>query len=387
MCTACGEVGMSIGSVLFGDWGHVQVTRGLAELRSGRPVVVSGEGEALLVLPVENLDARRIAAFEAFCAPLPPRAHALGIETTTPVALPLPDGIDAATVTALAADVAVDRVPAALPAGAAAVAVLQLAKLAQILPAVLAADITGTADGVDASVVAVDARAIVRFRDEALAHLTLVSEARVPLRSGTPSRFIVFRDSMGETSIAVIVGDPDFAKPVLVRLHSACLTGDVFGSRRCDCGDQLDLALANIEDAGGGIVLYLPQEGRGVGLASKMRAYELQDEGLDTVDANTTLGFDDDERDYRIAGQMLKMLGVARVTLMTNNPTKLHGLADAGVDIAGRVPIETPMNADNRRYLAAKAVRGGHRLDQVIASLRETPDGAEARIAPVNGAV
>ncbi len=391
---ACGEVGMSVGSVLFGDWGQVQVTRGLAELRSGRPVVVSGEGETLLALPVENLDPRRIAAFAAFCAPKPlrlivaaPRAHALGIETTAPVALPLPEGIDAATVTALAADVAVDRVPASLPAGPAAAAVLQLAKLAQILPAMLAADITGAADGVDASVVAIDAGAIARFRDEALQSLTLVSEARVPLRSGTASRFIVFRDAVGETSVAVIVGEPDLNKPVLVRLHSACLTGDVFGSRRCDCGDQLDLALANLEDVGGGIVLYLPQEGRGVGLASKMRAYELQDEGLDTVDANTTLGFDDDERDYRVAGQMLKMLGVGRVTLMTNNPTKLHGLAEAGVDIAGRVPIETPMNADNRRYLAAKAVRAGHRLDQVIASLRETPDGDAASVAPATDAV
>src|SRR6187397_614500 len=120
---------------------------------------------------------------------------------------------------------------------------------------------------------------------------------------------------------------------VPVRINSACLTGDVFGGRRCDCGEQLRLAVGRLEEAGGGIILYLAQEGRGVGLANKMRTYELQDAGLDTVDANTTLGFDDDERDYRMAARMLQMLGCNRVVLLTNNPAKVDSLAKAGIEI------------------------------------------------------
>jgi GTP cyclohydrolase II len=181
----------------------------------------------------------------------------------------------------------------------------------------------------------------------------------------------------------VIVGTPDLSKPVPVRLHSACLTGDVFGSRRCDCGDQLKLALVRLQEAGGGVILYLAQEGRGLGLANKMRTYQLQDAGLDTVDANTTLGFDDDERDYGVAVRMLQMLGCNRVVLLTNNPAKLDGLSKAGIQIAGRWPIETPINSDNRRYMTAKASRAGHHLRHVTAALAEASDsGEEAPLAP-----
>ena len=158
------------------------------------------------------------------------------------------------------------------------------------------------------------------------ARLIVASEASVPLNSGTPTRFVVFRDAIGGSPVAIIVGKPDFAEAVPVRLHSACLTGDVFGSRRCDCGDQLRLALTRLEGLGGGVILYLAQEGRGLGLANKMRTYQLQDDGLDTFDANTTLGFDDDERDYGVAARMLRMLNCTRIVLLTNNPAKLDGL-------------------------------------------------------------
>jgi GTP cyclohydrolase II len=176
---------------------------------------------------------------------------------------------------------------------------------------------------------------------------------------------------MGGIEVAIIVGKPDLAKAVPVRLHSACLTADVFGSRRCDCGDQLRLAVARLDDLGGGIILYLAQEGRGLGLANKMRTYRLQDDGLDTVDANTTLGFDDDERDYRVAARMLTMLKCTRVILLTNNPAKLDRLSKAGIEIVNRIPIEAPINADNRRYMTAKATRAGHRLDQLVAHLAD----------------
>jgi GTP cyclohydrolase II len=174
---------------------------------------------------------------------------------------------------------------------------------------------------------------------------------------------------MGGSPVAIIVGKPDFTGAVPVRLHSACLTGDVFGSRRCDCGDQLRLAIARLEDLGGGVILYLAQEGRGVGLANKMRTYQLQDDGLDTVDANTTLGFDDDERDYGVAARMLEMLECTRVILLTNNPTKLDRLSKAGIEIVSRMALEAPINADNRRYMTAKVTRAGHRLGHLVTSL------------------
>jgi GTP cyclohydrolase II len=181
----------------------------------------------------------------------------------------------------------------------------------------------------------------------------------------------VFRDALGVDQVAIIIGNPNFGEPIPVRLHSACLTGDVFGSRRCDCGDQLQLALAHLESVGGGIVLYLAQEGRGIGLANKMRAYRLQDAGLDTRDANTVLGFEDDERDYGTAAMMLRSLNCTRIVLLTNNPAKLDGLIKAGIEIAARVPLEAPINSHNRRYLTTKAVRSGHKFVTLKASVSE----------------
>jgi GTP cyclohydrolase II len=230
--------------------------------------------------------------------------------------------------------------------------------------------------------VAVPAEAVAQCRRASAAFLSFAAETTIPV-SGFSARFVVFRDGSGATPIAVILGSPDLAQPVPVRLHSACLTGDVFGSRRCDCGDQLRLALMQLAQHGGGIVLYLEQEGRGLGLANKIRTYQLQDGGLDTVDANSVLGFDDDERDYGMAVRMLQMLGCTRVRLMTNNPSKLDGLSRAGIDVCGRVPLHGPINADNRRYLAAKATRSGHQLDHLLGALAEPARIGAARRMPV----
>jgi GTP cyclohydrolase II len=341
-------------------------------------------------LPVEGLDAQRLAEFITLCAPAAPRlvitarrALALGLEATTPVALQLTAGHDANTILALVADAKIDCSFDVKPAGPAAAAAIQLVKLSHGLPAVLAADVAlEAAIAFESQIITVEATAVSRFGDDAIRSLTIASEASVPLNSGARTRFVVFRDAMGGSSVAIIVGKPDFSNPVLVRLHSACLTGDVFGSRRCDCGDQLKLALARLEDVGGGIILYLAQEGRGLGLANKMRTYQMQEDGLDTVDANTTLGFDDDERNYGIAARMLKMLNCTRVVLLTNNPAKLDGLAKAGIEIAGRMPLEAPINADNRRYLTAKAARAGHRLDHLMASLADSAD-PDRDVAPL----
>jgi GTP cyclohydrolase II len=378
-------------STLFGAKRQISVNRGLSEFYARRPLLVTGADETLLVLPVEGLDAHRLAEFARLCAPADPRlivtarrALALGLKATAPMELQLTAGETVGEILALVADAKVDGSFEAKPAGPVAAAAIQLVKLSRGLPAVLAAPVTAKdAIAKAPQMIAVDAEAIASFRDETIRSLAIASEASVPLNSGTRTRFVVFRDAMGGNPVAIVVGKPDMTRPVPVRLHSACLTGDVFGSRRCDCGDQLKLALARLEDMGGGIILYLAQEGRGVGLANKMRTYQMQDDGLDTVDANTTLGFDDDERDYGMAARMLQMLDCTRIVLLTNNPHKLEGLAKAGIDIASRMPLQAPINAHNRRYLAAKAARAGHRLDYLVASLAD-PSAPEqdAPLAP-----
>jgi GTP cyclohydrolase II len=373
---------VKLSSSLFGAKGEIGVNRGLAEFHARRPVLVTDGHETLLALPVEGLDAQRLAEFRMLCSPAVPwlvittrRALALGLEATTPIALQLTPGCDPARILALVAGtkVAESKIAYALDAkraGAAAAAAIQLVKLSHGLPAVLAANVDAKSTiASESRIIGVDAAAVSRFGEDVIRSLAISSEASIPVNSGTRTRFVIFRDSMGGSSVAIIVGKPNFTKPVPVRLHSACLTGDVFGSRRCDCGDQLKLALARLEDIGGGIILYLAQEGRGLGLANKMRTYQMQEDGLDTVDANTTLGFDDDERDYGIAARMLQMLNCTRVVLLTNNPAKLDGLTSAGIEIAGRMPLEAPINADNRRYMLAKAARSGHRFDRLTALL------------------
>jgi GTP cyclohydrolase II len=364
------EVQTGASSALFGSWRHTSVSRGLGEFHGRRPVLVTAKGEAVLALPVEGLDGRRLAEFMALCGPVVPqlviterRALALGLDASTPIALSLSAGDGARKILALVSDTTNDRLPAARPASPAAAAAIQLVKISQSLPAVLAADVVAHGVACEEGIVRVEADAVARFAEDAISSLIAASEASVPLNSGTPTRFVVFRDAMGGSQVAIIVGKPDFTNAVPVRLHSACLTGDVFGSRRCDCGDQLRLALALLEDLGGGVILYLAQEGRGLGLANKMRTYQLQDNGLDTFDANTTLGFEDDERDYGIAARMLRMLNCTRIVLLTNNPAKLEGLTKAGIEIASRMSLDAPINADNHRYMTAKAERAGHQFD------------------------
>ncbi|MBW0143952.1 GTP cyclohydrolase II [Sphingomicrobium clamense] len=195
---------------------------------------------------------------------------------------------------------------------------------------------------------------------EAMGQVELVTRARLPLDDLPSSQIAVFRDfANGEEHVALIVGAFG-GKPPLARLHSECLTGDVFGSLKCDCGPQLQQALALLGKEGGGILLYLRQEGRGIGLANKIRAYSLQDGGLDTVDANRRLGFADDARDYRVAAGMLKALKVDAVRLLTNNPNKVAGLDEAGIEVVERVAHHLPTNPHNADYIATKKSRSGH---------------------------
>jgi GTP cyclohydrolase II len=196
--------------------------------------------------------------------------------------------------------------------------------------------------------------------DEAVA---LVTHAPVPLEGAEQSEIYAFRPrDGGKEHLAIVIGKPNPDDPVLLRLHSECFTGDLLGSLRCDCGEQLRGAIQEIAANGSGVLLYLAQEGRGIGLVNKLRAYRLQDEGFDTIDANERLGFAADARAYRPAATMLRALGVSRVRLLTNNPAKVEGLAACGIDVVERVPHAFPANGHNDRYLSTKAARAGHLL-------------------------
>ena len=228
-------------------------------------------------------------------------------------------------------------------------AALELARLSGLLPALwLLPHETGVTTSLSLSDLDQPVRA------------TIVARARLPLDDVPASQMVSFRDpASGEDHVALVIGEFG-GEPPLVRLHSECLTGDVFGSLKCDCGPQLKQALRLIGDSGGGVLLYLRQEGRGIGLANKLRAYQLQDRGLDTVDANRRLGFADDERDYRMAAAMLRALGIDRVRLLTNNPNKVAGLEHEGIAVEARVAHHMPTNPHNADYIATKQSRSGH---------------------------
>jgi len=275
-----------------------------------------------------------------------------------PVLIERPDWLEADTALALADPGRdLDRGPLgplhALPltSAVAAAAALSLARSAGLLPALW------TVPGAE---VAAKVSAEDIIRQDSAPEVQIVARAKLPLEDLPPTQIVAFRASDdGQEHVALLIGAPG-GRPPLVRLHSECLTGDVFGSLKCDCGPQLKEALRIIGEAGGGVLLYLRQEGRGIGLANKLRAYALQDRGLDTVDANRRLGFADDERDYSHAAAMLRALGIDAVRLLTNNPKKVEGLEAAGIEVVERVPHHMPANPHNADYLATKRKKSGH---------------------------
>jgi GTP cyclohydrolase II len=194
--------------------------------------------------------------------------------------------------------------------------------------------------------------------------LRFIEQSKLPTRWGE-FNIHAFEDPFkGKEHVAITMGDCNSGEPLLLRIHSECLTGDAFGSLRCDCGEQLDQALKMISERKRGAILYLRQEGRGIGLVNKIRAYNLQDQGADTVEANEQLGFGADMRDYSICGPMLKQIGVKSVILMTNNPRKIKALENMGIEITDRAPIETERNPHNSRYLSTKSGKLGHYLPE-----------------------
>ena len=352
---------------LFGDAGHASVDRAIAEFRSGRPVVISGGKTRVLALCVEAIDADTATDLHAFSQGqgrllLPAaRLRRLGAERRTTggsIAFPVVDALRIGTL-CLGLEARLDA-PVA-PLSDIDTAALELASLSLTLPGVFLAPVTGK---MPAGVVSVSAGDVHEFRRNAATNLALISRAPVPLEQSARTEFVVFRGGEGmRDQVAIIVGTPDIAKPVAVRMHSACLTGDLFGSLKCDCGDQLRSTVKQMAESDGGILLYLDQEGRGNGMANKMRAYKLQSQGWDTYDADEALGFDLDQRHFGFAADMLTQLGVTSVRLMTNNPLKIAALQDAGLSVASDERVLGRQTAENVRYLASKRDRAGHFIE------------------------
>ena len=247
-------------------------------------------------------------------------------------------------------------------------AAIELCKLAGLLPAALIETQTSDAGA------GISVEDVLGFRDALARSVRPMVEARLPIRGAENAALTAFRAGFGGVEhVAIRIGDVETgadAKPPLCRLHSSCLTGDLFGSLRCDCGDQLDGAIRRISEEGSGIILYLAQEGRGIGLVNKLRAYRLQDEGLDTIEANEHLGFLADERNWLMPAIMLQQLGIGRIRLLTNNPAKVSMIQKHGIEVVERVPHAFAANPHNHAYLATKAERGGHFLGEDIVRRR-----------------
>ena len=351
-----------------------RIARAADALRAGNFIrLLSEDASELAVLAVESLGSDALRCFDASTeAPLllltHARARTLKIRLYTPevaavrIALPL-DALRLHAIADPTADLAEPlKGPFETmrgPLHASWPSAVKLAKLSGLLPAVLVAAVELAPKGAPS----IFADSIDNYDDLVLASLKPVTRARLPLEGAEDAEIVAFRAGNGEPEqYAILIGHPEHGRPVLTRLHSECFTGDRLGSLRCDCGNQLRGAIRLIAKSGGGILIYLAQEGRGIGLINKLRAYRLQDQGFDTIEANERLGFESDERLYNIAARMLTLLGFKSVRLMTNNPHKLVALKAAGIEVHERVPHAFPANAHNRDYLRVKAKRSGHLL-------------------------
>ena len=340
----------------------------MAELRAGRPLVLEGQSGRYLGAAVDGMTSTLFEIFQdtrgAALILTAQRAETMGVVTEHGISIPVA-GLDYLTAVQLASspDIGVrpdwSQIEMLLTGGFA------LCKKALLLPALLVAPLDATS---------ALPHGLLRYDltqsdgETSLLDLDIVSEANVPLPGNINGRFLVFRGPASRDQVAIIIGSPDLSKPVQVRVHSACLTGDLFGSLRCDCGDQLKAAVRQLASGGGGVLIYLDQEGRGIGIANKMRAYALQDYGFDTIDADAVLGFSGDEREYEYAAAILVRLGYRKVILLTNNPEKISALTKAGVDVVGRRPVFGRITAQNEAYLNTKASKANHFLIDLLDS-------------------
>ena len=349
------------------DRGARRAARAIDALRRGWPFRVSGPDGALDLLAVESARDAALAEFAGHDMLLSgERAVTLKLTNQRVAATPGPVRLANAGGTVAAAlaiaDPALDLAnplkgpfhTIATGGDAAAAAAMTMARHAGLLPAFFVREAAGEAE------TECSASDVAALLDPA--RLEVAARARLPVEASESAEIAAFR-SPEEASdhVALIIGKRDAGPPV-VRLHSECLTGDVLGSLKCDCGPQLHAALHAMGDAPWGVLLYLRQEGRGIGLVNKLRAYALQDQGYDTVDANLRLGFPVEARDFAIAGRMLELLAIPRIRLMTNNPEKVARLEKEGVEVVERIPLALPTNKYNEQYLATKRDRTGHQL-------------------------
>ncbi|GFE66265.1 GTP cyclohydrolase II [Litoreibacter roseus] len=348
------------------------IARARGDLRAGAPVVVGNH----LVIAAEVLAKHRFEALKSLNCPLTlalsrHRANTLKIRSYDGdvARMIVPADAESTWVRAMADPTLDLRHPMKGPVSsirdgdaADALCAVVLVKSARLLPAAMLAPVAAVAPEDTSGLCHLSLDAL---RSEAVRQHIFepIVSAKLPLSAHPEGRLHVFQSDDGtEEHYAIEIGAPDRSAPVLSRLHSACFTGDLLGSLKCDCGPQLRAALAMMGSEGHGILLYLNQEGRGIGLTNKMRAYALQDQGFDTVDANHRLGFEDDERDFRIGASLLKRLGFHAVRLLTNNPAKMKMLQENGVGVVERVPLKVGLTKENARYLATKAERSGHLL-------------------------
>jgi GTP cyclohydrolase II len=359
--------------------GIVAVDRAITEIRSGRPILMTSAVGAAVVVSAELLDADLVAALDTLAAgtarlALPParlrRLGATGRKVAGTVAMP---SIDLARVENLVLKVD-GRLDAPIAqADALDTSAIELTALALILPAVIVVPVEIEVVAGE-NLVTVAASDVNGFRKAQVETLHIVGRAPVPLEGAPKTEFVVFRGGEGlRDQVAIMVGEIDTNRPVHVRMHSACLTGDLFGSLKCDCGDQLRETVQWMSENGGGILLYLDQEGRGNGLSNKMRAYRLQSEGWDTYDADEVLGFDLDQRRFDFAAEMLKQLNVKRVIAMTNNPIKIGAIKHAGLEVQASRRVLGRPNKHNVQYLASKRDRAGHYIDMDVLMARAAP--------------
>jgi GTP cyclohydrolase II len=348
---------------------RTSVERAIAELRMARPVIIEGAGgDTVLVQGLEDLTSERAQELEDLAGGMAhlvlpvARLRRLGFvrEANGAVALPV---VDLARIDRLAFSLEA-RVDAPVrDASAADEDALELARLALALPAVIVVPLASTVEA-DGSLLRVAAADLRDYRSARARDLKIIARSPVPLSEAQDTEFVVFRGGEGlRDQVAIVVGRPDPSRPVFVRLHSACLTGDLFGSLKCDCGDQLRGSVRFMAENGGGVLLYLDQEGRGNGIANKIRAYELQSRGYDTYDADEMLGFGPDQRRFDFAASMLRELGIGTVHLITNNPDKIAALEQAGITVVSHERIFGRTTAENRGYLATKRDRSGHLIE------------------------
>jgi GTP cyclohydrolase II len=357
------------------------VDRVLGELRRGTPVLLRApDGRVALVLSAETVDdpclaiLRKKAKAEPLLIITARRAMALGLEEgksarkgADPVALRLLDRsatrVLELTDPSLPRARSVERPLVADAPADLAPASVDLMKLARLLPAALLAMVDGESAKLleNDDLLLLETEEVTAYRLAASRTLSRVGEAKVPLEGAENARVIAYRPPDGGVEhLAIVIGEPKADSPLLARLHSECFTGDLLGSLRCDCGDQLRGAIQAIGALGAGVLLYLAQEGRGIGLVNKLRAYSLQDRGADTLEANEQLGFDADERVYLPAAAMLRDLGFHQVNLLTNNPEKVEALERCGIEVISRVPHAFPSNRHNEAYLDTKVRKFGH---------------------------